>query len=403
MLDSVFDPLLNCPFKGHQQAETLQRLYDTASQFEGLQEAILDLWKQWEATEVKDNFKTKFPEFMGCPGSGARKYKPLKNVYVRFCFALKDRAIPDSWVYTHANEKIPYDCLRCGKNNSQHWNNFQTGKECQICSGVCVSALTSEDVRKAWAEIDRVIPDDWVFQTVDHFIPYFCNRCKKNHQQTWKEFNRGQGCGKCTVRYSVTTKRVREAFQEAGRTIPEDWRYKNNSTLIPFFCEHCESNQKQNWNHFRMGNGCNGCYRLTFNDEEKNELRRLTQQLWRKEFNILDSKLKKMEAGKTYRKANKKAEILFKRYGRSRRDWEHFDHIFPRSIFSPDQADLMNSVLNLRFLEMYENIEKADNIWFEDILTASEEHLSILAQATFLPDYARNWLIELGYAYLLPS
>lgn len=407
--DSVFDSVLiqnqtcNCQFSDHPLHEELLKQYQAAEQYPGLQEAMMEVWDRWQKKETEKGFRFDFPEHMRVGGSGAWKTYPQKEIFMKFAFTLKMRQIKDKWKWETGRVPIPYTCLVCGSEEAQNWNNFKWGKGCNGCTDVCKPKWDTDSLWLEYFSRQRLISDEWQFINIEEKIPFFCLNCENYHEQTPMQVLRGVQCGKCTNRYSVNINRIKEEWKLLDRVLPEDAEYKNNETKIDFYCNRCNSWQKQSWNKYKQGCGCRGCYEATFLDDEGRELKRLRDQIWARLCPIVDWHLHKLEEDNHYQSACIISEVLFNTYKRSRGYWEHFDHIFPKFIFGEHQLDLMNSPLNLRYLTAYENVRKQEKIWFEDLLNTSEEHLAILAQAEFLPDYAREWLIELGYDYLLSA
>lgn len=249
----------------------------------------------------------------------------------------------------------------------------------------------------------RLIDPSWKFNSVTDKVPYLCVEKRHNHKQQLDAFFRGVQCGKCAGYCHIDEDFIKKEWEPIGRILPDDFVYKNARTPIEFFCTDCGKQVKQSWDNYNHGYGCIGCAGMLPLTQDQKDYNKLRYHLWTMDLYRIRGELLSLDSDESYQQAGEKALYLFNIYRRNRRKWEHIDHIFPLSIFSINQTHLSNAAINLRYLTSYENWEKNKRVWFEDMLNASEEQLSILAQAAFLPKYAKDWLIELGYGYLLPD
>ena len=119
--------------------------------------------------------------------------------------------------------------------------------------------LTNKYVRKAFLSEGYIIPNEWKYENCNTHIPYICNR-NHNHYTTWDNWKQNYRCPYCSKNITKTTKEIKELFLIEGYTITDIvWKYKNSRELIPFKCPQ-NHYHKIRWNSWQQGNRCYYCY-----------------------------------------------------------------------------------------------------------------------------------------------
>ena len=180
--------------------------------------------------------------------------KKLTNEIVRKSFSNEGYTIPVDWQYINSATKIPYTC----PNEHNHliiWTNWYKGKRCPYCSGNV--RPTSKQVRDSFLNEDYTIPVDWQYINSKTKIPYTCPNGYQ-HKIKWSDWQQGIRCAHCAGLAKLTSKQVRKSFSNEGYTIPVDWQYINSATKIPYTCPN-EHNHLIIWTNWYKGHRCPYC------------------------------------------------------------------------------------------------------------------------------------------------
>jgi hypothetical protein len=149
---------------------------------------------------------------------------------VRRYFAERGYELPEDFAYINNRQLIPYRHLKCGLRHQITWKNFSRGHGCPRCADKEVPS--TEYIRRIYLTRGYEVPEDFVYTHKEVKIPYFCRTCKTNWATCWNDFREGHGCPTCAGCAKPTIEYLRLLFDRRGYDLLTDEYRNARSELV---------------------------------------------------------------------------------------------------------------------------------------------------------------------------
>ena len=177
--------------------------------------------------------------------------KPLTNEYVKNFF--KERGCTLLSEYVNALSKLKYICKN-GHETEIRFNDFQQGQGCRKCSSLKKSH-TIEYVRDYFKERGcELISTKYINNSSK--LEYICSNGHKT-EITFHSFQTGYRCIKCSGCEKLNIEYVRDYFKERGCELIST-KYVNARSKLKYICKNGHETEIR-FNNFQRGQGCMKC------------------------------------------------------------------------------------------------------------------------------------------------
>lgn len=122
-----------------------------------------------------------------------------------------------------------------------------------------IKKLNIEFIKSSFLKEGYVLPEDWKYVNSHTKIPYVCSKGHKS-SISWNSWKSGSRCKYC-IHNMPSSEDVRAEFAKEGHVISEDWKYVeyvDSMTKIPYVCSKGHKNITR-WFTWKGGHRCKYC------------------------------------------------------------------------------------------------------------------------------------------------
>lgn len=131
-----------------------------------------------------------------CHSCRSRESNKDRTQIIRECLVAHDRTLLVDNI-PNAVVKFDFACNVCGLVENSSWDLLRKRRRWK-----CKGCRTAE-IRAEFEQEDMIVNTDWVLARESEHIPFHCLRCGKDHSITYKNFEKGRRCGNCWSKDSL--------------------------------------------------------------------------------------------------------------------------------------------------------------------------------------------------------